>query len=209
MGLLWTDAQGDVLAGLCLMTAMQLKDGWFTGEGIRRQESPNCDPRPFPRVAMNAKVDLLVIHNISLPPGQFGGCYVDQLFTNCLNPSEHEFFESIFNVRVSAHLFISRQGLVTQYVSLLDRAWHAGKSMFEGRENCNDFSIGIELEGTDDLPYDDIQYQRLAELTRQIMQAYPQINAEHIVGHSDIAPDRKTDPGASFDWHRYRGLIAG
>lgn len=194
------------------MTALQLKDGWFTGGGVRRQDSPNCDARPFSRVDMavadtDADVSLLVIHNISLPPGQFGGCYVDQLFTNCLNPADHEFFASIFNVRVSAHLFIDRQGQVTQYVSLQDRAWHAGKSIFRGRESCNDFSIGIELEGTDEQPYDDIQYQRLAELTRQIMQAYPQINAEHIVGHCDIAPDRKTDPGASFDWQRYRRLI--
>jgi N-acetyl-anhydromuramoyl-L-alanine amidase len=189
------------------MAAIQLKEGWFTGEGIRRQDSPNCDPRPFSGVDSYGNVSLLVIHNISLPPGQFGGSYVDQLFTNCLKPADHEFFERIVNIRVSAHLFINRQGDVTQYVSLKDRAWHAGVSVFRGKENCNDFSIGIELEGTDDQPYTDRQYQRLAEITRQIMLEYPQINTENIVGHCDIAPGRKTDPGASFNWQHYRSLI--
>lgn len=190
------------------MTAIQLHDGWFTGAGVRRQDSPNFDARPVTPVNAREKVSLLVIHNISLPPGQFGGGYVDQLFTNCLNPADHEFFASIFNVRVSAHLFIDRLGQVTQYVSLNDRAWHAGKSMFRGVENCNDFSIGIEMEGTDDQPYTAIQYQRLAEITRHIMLEYPQVKTENIVGHCDIAPDRKTDPGASFDWPHYRHLIA-
>jgi len=190
------------------MAGMQLKDGWFSGEGIRRMDSPNCDSRPFSCTDTAGSVSLLVIHNISLPPGEFGGCYVDQLFTNCLNPNDHVFFESIANIKVSAHLFIGRRGDVTQYVSLKDRAWHAGKSVFQGKESCNDFSIGIELEGTDDQPYTDVQYRRLAEITRYIMLAYPEIKTENIVGHCDISPDRKTDPGASFDWKQYRRLIA-
>ena len=187
--------------------AAQIKEGWLVGEGFRRIDSPNCDPRPFSRSDISRNINLLVIHNISLPPGQFGGCYIDQLFTNCLDPAEHEFFESIANVKVSAHLLITRQGDVTQYVSLGDRAWHAGKSVFLGKENCNDFSIGIELEGTDDRPYTEVQYQRLADITRVIMREYPEIRIENIVGHCDISPDRKTDPGVSFDWKKYRHLI--
>ncbi len=186
---------------------MQIKEGWLVGEGIRRLDSPNCDQRPFSVMNAFHAVDLLVIHNISLPPGQFGGCHVDQLFTNCLNPTEHVFFETIAHVKVSAHLFINRQGEVTQYVSLHDRAWHAGKSSFRGKENCNDFSIGVELEGTDDQPYTEVQYRQLALITRQIMLEYPRIALENIVGHCDVAPGRKTDPGASFDWKYYRHLI--
>jgi len=177
------------------------------GEGIRHLESPNCDQRPFPASGLSKAVHLLVIHNISLPPGQFGGCHVDQLFTNCLDPAEHAFFETIAHVKVSAHLFIDRQGAVTQYVSLQERAWHAGRSSFQGKENCNDFSIGIELEGTDDQAYADVQYRQLARITREIMREYPNITRDNIVGHCDIAPDRKTDPGASFDWKYYRSLI--
>ena len=185
---------------------MQIKEGWLHGEGIRHLASPNYDQRPFAAIDLRQAIHLLVIHNISLPPGQFGGCHVDQLFTNCLDPAGHAFFESIANIKVSAHLFIDRQGAITQYVSLRDRAWHAGKSSFQGRENCNDVSIGIELEGTDNQPYADIQYRQLAAVTREIMREYPAITPGHIVGHCDIAPGRKTDPGASFDWKYYRSL---
>jgi len=186
---------------------IRIENGWLTGDAIRHVLSPNFDRRPCQVDKIPEQVSLLVIHNISLPPGQFGGCYVDQFFTNCLNPTEHAFFEEIANVKVSAHLFIDRLGRVTQYVSLDDRAWHAGKSWFNGRENCNDFSIGIELEGTDDQPYSSEQYGQLATITRQIMLAYPALKFENIVGHCHIAPDRKTDPGASFDWLRYQDLI--
>ena len=179
----------------------------MTGEGIRRLESTNCDPRPFAPLELSSAINLLVIHNISLPPGEYGGCHVDQLFTNGLNPAEHEYFEAIANVKVSAHLFIDRQGKVTQYVSFQDRAWHAGKSSFQGKENCNDFSIGIELEGTDDEAYTDVQYRQLAWVTGLIMREYPNLTRDNIVGHCDIAPDRKTDPGHSFDWKYYRSLI--
>jgi AmpD protein len=152
-------------------------------------------------------IRLLVIHNISLPPGQFGGSHVDELFTNCLDPHGHTFFETIAKLRVSSHLFINRQGIITQYVSLAERAWHAGRSSFQGKENCNDYSIGIELEGTDDQPYTDVQYRHLAIVTRLLMREYPGIKTDNIVGHCDIAPGRKTDPGASFDWKYYRYLI--
>jgi AmpD protein len=186
---------------------MRIESGWLLGEGVRRMDSPNCDSRPCTVGNQCNAVTLLVIHNISLPPGQFGGCHVDELFTNCLNPAAHPFFEHIANVKVSAHLFIDRQGNITQYVSLHDRAWHAGLSSFQGKANCNDYSIGIELEGTDDQPYTDVQYRRLAMITSLLMQEYPGIKADNIVGHCDIAPDRKTDPGASFDWAYYRRLI--
>lgn len=165
----------------------------------RQIPSPNCDERPDP-----ADISLLVIHNISLPPGEFGGPYVEQLFTNRLDPAAHAYFGGIKDLRVSAHLFISRRGKVTQFVPLDKRAWHAGKSSFEGRERCNDFSIGIELEGTDDRPFTQAQYRQLVRLTRQIMCAHPAITVKRMVGHSDIAPARKTDPGPHFDWIRFR-----
>ena len=152
-------------------------------------------------------ISLLVIHNISLPPNQFGGPHIDQLFAGSLNPEEHEFFKEIAGIRVSSHLLIRRDGEVVQYVPLHKRAWHAGVSSFDGRDKCNDFSIGIELEGGDDIPYEDVQYQTLAKLTRLILKAYPAINKERIAGHSDIAPGRKTDPGPAFDWKRYRQLL--
>lgn len=188
---------------------IKIQDGWLIGGGVRQLPSPNFDKRPFAVSQSLNDITLLVIHNISLPPGQFGGCHIDELFTNCLNPAAHTFFENIANVRVSAHLLIDRSGKVTQYVSLNDRAWHAGKSSFEGKENCNDYSIGIELEGTDDQPYAEVQYRQLARLSRLLMLEYPGIKRENIVGHCDIAPDRKTDPGASFDWSHYRALMAG
>lgn len=164
--------------------------------------SPNRDERPS-----GVEPDLLVIHNISLPPGCFGGPYVTELFTNCLDPSAHSYFRDIAALKVSSHLLIRRDGEIIQYVPLSERAWHAGKSCFDGREACNDFSIGIELEGTDDMPYEDIQYERLAQLTKTILAAYPGITPDRITGHSDIAPGRKTDPGPAFDWKHYRAML--
>ncbi len=162
----------------------------------------HCDEREEPR-----DISLLVIHNISLPPKQFGGPYIDQLFTGSLNPSEHPYFEDIAALRVSSHLLIRRNGELVQYVPFQKRAWHAGVSSFEGREKCNDFSIGIELEGSDNIPYEEAQYQVLASVSKVILKAYPQITAERITGHSDIAPGRKTDPGPAFDWNYYRRLL--
>ena len=152
-------------------------------------------------------ISLLVIHNISLPPNEFGGPYIDQLFGGCLNPDDHPFFKEIAGIRVSSHLLVRRDGEVVQYVPLHKRAWHAGVSSFDGREKCNDFSIGIELEGADDIPYENVQYQVLVQLTRLLLKAYPDITPERITGHSDIAPGRKTDPGPAFDWKYYRELL--
>lgn len=168
--------------------------GWF--QGIPHCPSPNFNARP------GGEISLLVVHNISLPPGQFGTGKVQAFFQNRLPVDEHPFFAEIASLQVSAHFFIERDGGLTQFVSCLDRAWHAGVSWFEGRDNCNDFSLGVELEGTDDLPYTDAQYARLAELTRQLLDAYPSLSTQRIRGHNDIAPGRKTDPGAAFDWAR-------
>ncbi len=165
--------------------------------------SPNQDARPD-----GVAVDLLVIHNISLPPGEFGGPWIDDLFHNRLTPETHPYFAEIADLKVSAHLLIRRDGELTQHVPFTHRAWHAGQSSFEGRERCNDFSIGIELEGTDDLPYTQEQYQTLANAIRSIIEEYPAITASRIVGHSDIAPGRKTDPGPAFDWPRLHTLLS-
>jgi len=154
-------------------------------------------------------VDLLVIHGISLPPGVFGGPWIDDLFQNRLDPEAHPYFRAIARRRVSSHLLIRRDGELIQYVNLYMRAWHAGVSCFAGREACNDFAIGIELEGTDEVPYEEIQYRVLAQATQVIRARFPDIGSERIVGHSDIAPSRKTDPGAAFDWEYFRALIEG
>lgn len=177
---------------------MQLEpsSGWCAG--IAHCPSPNFNPRPL------GEVSLLVIHNISLPPGQFGTGKVQALFQNRLDADEHPYFAGIANLQVSAHFLIERNGAVTQFVSCNDRAWHAGQSRFAGRENCNDFSLGIELEGTDDLPFTAAQYEVLVELIRQLQAVYPAISLERICGHSDIAPGRKTDPGPAFDWQHVR-----
>ena len=172
-------------------------------QGVRQLSSPNCDDRPAGAVA-----ELIVVHGISLPPGRFGGPYVDQLFTNRLDVIRHPSFREIAALKVSSHLFIRRNGDVVQYVPLLRRAWHAGKSSFRGRERCNDFSIGIELEGTDDLPYTAAQYRRLATAIRLLRRAVPTLAAAPVVGHSDVAPGRKTDPGPAFDWTRLHQLLA-
>ncbi|BBP79374.1 N-acetyl-anhydromuranmyl-L-alanine amidase [Pseudomonas sp. Ost2] len=170
--------------------------GWC--QDVDQCPSPNFNERP------EGEVSLLVIHNISLPPGQFATGKVQEFFQNRLDVTEHPYFDGIAHLRVSAHFLIERDGKVTQFVSCLERAWHAGVSSFEGRETCNDFSLGIELEGTDDLPFTEAQYASLIALTRQLLDAYPAITQQRICGHSDIAPGRKTDPGAGFDWERFR-----
>ncbi len=166
-------------------------DGWLNS--ARRCPSPNFNARP------QVPISLIVVHNISLPPKQFGGAYIEQLFCNQLNPNEHPYFAEIAHLQVSAHLLIRRTGEVIQFVSFLERAWHAGVSNYQGRENCNDFSIGIELEGADDIAFEMIQYQHLADIVTCLQQHYIHIQ-QHITGHSDIAPQRKTDPGPAFDW---------
>lgn len=179
---------------------MQIHNGWL--EGVRHVVSPNCDARPA-----DAVIDLLVIHGISLPRGEFGGPHIEALFTNTLDPAAHPGFEEIRGLCVSAHVLIRRDGALIQFVPFHERAWHAGESCFENRTHCNDFSIGVELEGADDLPYEDAQYRALAGLIQTLMRHYPGITPARIAGHSDIAPGRKTDPGAHFDWPRLRALI--
>lgn len=156
--------------------------------------SPNCDDRP------EGAIELLVIHNISLPPGEFGGDGVKRLFTNTLDAAAHPYYATIFGLKVSAHFFVRRDGQIIQFVSCLKRAWHAGESCWQGKSRCNDFSLGIELEGSDAMPFTDAQYAALGDLTLALREAYP---IRGIAGHSDIAPQRKTDPGACFDWVRY------
>ena len=164
--------------------------------------SPNQDTRPA-----GIDPELVVIHGISLPPGVFGGDGVDRLFTNRLEPAAHPFYAQIQGLRVSAHLFLRRDGTLIQYVPLHRRAWHAGVSAWSGRAACNDFSVGIELEGCDDQPYSEAQYGVLLPLCRGLMAAYPVLSPARFVGHCDIAPERKTDPGPAFDWKRlWRGL---
>lgn len=165
--------------------------------------SPNFGPRPT-----GVDISLLVIHNISLPPGEYGGGYIQQFFRNKLNKDQHPYFAEIAELRVSSHLLIERTGKLIQFVSLYDRAWHAGVSCFAGQENCNDYSIGIELEGCDEEPYSNEQYQRLAEVTSCLLEHFPHMTQERITGHEDIAPGRKTDPGPAFDWPEYRRLLA-
>ncbi len=179
---------------------MKINQHWLTD--ITRIPSPNSDERPDPE-----DISLLVIHCISLPPGEFGNHYIDQLFCNQLNLNEHPYFKDIYQLTVSAHLLIKRDGSCAQYVPFDKRAWHAGKSIYEGRERCNDFSIGIELEGTELVDYTDQQYAQLAKVVRILFEAYPKLSTQRITGHSDIAPGRKTDPGSSFDWQRLLGLL--
>ena len=176
-------------------------DGWLAG--IRRLPSPNCDARPG-----GLEPDLIVIHGISLPPGHYGGPWIDRFFTNALPAGADPYFATIQDLRVSSHVLIARDGTLTQYVPFNMRAWHAGASNWCGREACNDFSVGIELEGTDDEPYDDRQYPVLAALIAALQQAYPSLAAGAVAGHSDIAPGRKTDPGPAFDWRRLERWVA-
>jgi len=175
-----------------------LRDGWI--EPARRIPSPNFDDRP------DCPIDLVVVHGISLPPREYGGRWIDALFTNTLPAAAHPYFSGIHAARVSAHLLIGRGGEVTQYVPFDRRAWHAGESVFAGRRACNDYSIGIELEGCDDEPYEPVQYARLAGILAVLMEHYP-VTRERIVGHCDVAPGRKTDPGPLFEWDTLYTLL--
>ena len=165
-------------------------------------DSPNCDDRPPGQAP-----ELLVVHGISLPPGEFGGPWIEALFTNRLPADGHPYFAAIAGLRVSAHLLVRRDGAIVQFVPFHRRAWHAGTSQWRGRERCNDFSIGIELEGTDTLPYAPAQYAVLGRVAAGLCRAYPGLCADAVVGHSDVAPGRKSDPGIAFDWPLLRSLI--
>ena len=169
---------------------------------VHRVISPNADDRP-----PCCNVELVVIHGISLPPGCFGGNEIQNLFCNTLDPHAHDYFRDLQALRVSAHLLIDREGFLTQFVSFRRRAWHAGVSSFQGREQCNDFSIGIELEGTDIQPYTPVQYQALSRVLNVLMAAYPGIDRASIVGHCHVAPGRKSDPGDAFDWQHLHALL--
>ncbi|MGN1394712.1 MAG: 1,6-anhydro-N-acetylmuramyl-L-alanine amidase AmpD [Succinivibrionaceae bacterium] len=179
---------------------MKILSGWV--QGIKYYKSLNYNKRP------KNEISLLVIHNISLPPRKFGHSYVEQFFTNNLDVSKDDYFEGIAQLQVSSHFYIKRTGELVQFVSCLDRAWHAGKSVYLDRDNCNDFSIGIELEGSDDVFYTDEQYSKLIELSKILIKSYPDLNPNRIVGHCDIAPTRKTDPGKSFDWNKYLSALS-
>ncbi len=179
---------------------LDASNAWL--EGVRHLPSPNCDERPAA-----SEPELVVIHSISLPEGTFGTPHVEALFRNCLDVDAHPSFPEIAPLRVSAHVLIRRDGELIQLVPFTKRAWHAGVSCHDGRDCCNDFSIGIELEGCDWQPFEDRQYRRLASLVRLLMAAWPAIGNHSLVGHSDIAPGRKTDPGPHFDWQKLRGLL--
>ncbi|MDO6462268.1 1,6-anhydro-N-acetylmuramyl-L-alanine amidase AmpD [Granulosicoccaceae sp. 1_MG-2023] len=164
--------------------------------------SPNRDARPA-----GTEPDLVVLHNISLPPGRFGGPYIEDFFLNRLDINADAYFAEIAGLRVSSHLLVRRDGSVVQFVPFHERAWHAGESQYEGRSRCNDFSIGIEMEGTDELPYEEIQYEVVGALVAALAEAYPGIDVSRVTGHCHIAPARKTDPGPAFNWARLRGLL--
>ncbi|MFT0695559.1 1,6-anhydro-N-acetylmuramyl-L-alanine amidase AmpD [Acinetobacter bereziniae] len=166
--------------------------------GARQVPSPNYNQRPE-----NTEIQLIVIHNISLPPSQFGGGYIEQFFQNQLDWSIHPYFQTIQGMQVSTHLLILRTGEIIQFVNFNDRAWHAGRSSYLGKVECNDYSIGIELEGSDDLDFEEVQYQQLVDVVVALQLAYPKTD-HHLAGHSDIAPGRKTDPGTHFEWQRFR-----
>lgn len=178
-------------------------DAHRLGPPVRRLDSPHHDARPDAR-----DIGLVVIHSISLPPGEFGGRYIDDLFLGRLDAHAHPYFRDIAALRVSAHLCIFRDGQVTQYVPFDRRAWHAGVSSWQGRERCNDFSIGIELEGSDDAPFEPVQYTALVRTLRALFARYPRLGSSKMAGHSDIAPGRKTDPGPHFRWAHLHDLLA-
>ena len=180
---------------------MKICDGWC--DQAKKVISPNFNKRP-----VNSKINLLVIHNISLPPNQFDNPYIELFFQNKLPHEDHPYFEHLKGVEVSSHFLIKRDGQLSQFVSCDERAWHAGESDFCGQQNCNDFSIGIELEGTDTTAYTNEQYKALDLLTAAVQTAYPNITKTRITGHEHIAPNRKTDPGKSFDWQRYLGKLS-
>jgi N-acetyl-anhydromuramoyl-L-alanine amidase len=173
-------------------------DGYISP--ARVVDSPNCDDRPA-----DTLITLVVVHGISLPPGEFGGDAIERLFTNTLDPAADPYYATLAGLRVSSHFLVRRDGQLVQFVACTRRAWHAGASAWKGRERCNDFSIGIELEGTDTLAYAGAQYTTLARLVRALRRRYP---IADVVGHSDVAPGRKTDPGPAFDWLRLRRLTA-
>src|SRR5262245_27700836 len=170
--------------------------------GVRQVLSSHFDARPAGMLP-----ELIIVHGISLPPGEFGGPWIDRLFTGGLPADAHPFFRDVSRVRVSAHALIQRDGTIVQYVPFGQRAWHAGQSHYRGRAACNDFSIGIELEGTDNTPYTDSQYEQLGALVDALLATYPSSSSDHVVGHCDVAPGRKTDPGPSFDWERWRSIL--
>jgi AmpD protein len=171
--------------------------------GAAQVPSPNCDARP-----PGVDAELIVVHGISLPPGEFGGPWIERLFTNSLPLDRHPYFAEIGALKVSSHLLVARDGSLTQFVRFTDRAWHAGASCYAGRIACNDFSIGVELEGADTIPYEAAQYDALGALVAALCNAYPRLSPQRVVGHSDISPGRKTDPGPAFDWERARRSIA-
>ena len=172
-------------------------------EPVKFKRSPHHDNRPTPFV-----INMIVVHGISLPPGEFGSEAIERFFCATLNSDEHPFYADIIHLRVSAHLLIKRSGEIVQFVPFTKRAWHAGESHFQGQSQCNDFSVGIEMEGTDEIPYEPEQYAQLGCVTKLLMNCYPAITRDRIVGHSDIAPGRKTDPGSSFDWSYLKGILA-
>lgn len=184
-----------------MMFAIDPISGWL--QGVTHVASPNHDDRPA-----GCLPELIVVHSISLPPGEFGGPAITDLFTNRLAADAHPYFAEVAHLEVSCHVLIRRDGSLTQYVPINKRAWHAGESNYCGRACCNDFSVGIELEGVDDGPYEPAQYQALATLVRALEGAYPSLRGADIVGHSDIAPGRKTDPGPLFDWQQLARFLS-
>jgi AmpD protein len=185
---------------LAVAAGIDTDSGWL--RRARRVPSPNYDARPG-----GILPELIVVHGISLPPDEFGGPWIDRLFTNTLPPGEHPYFEKIKDLKVSSHVLIRRDGEPVQYVPFQERAWHAGASSYQGRERCNDFSVGIELEGADETPYEPAQYRVLSSVILTLCAAYPTLSLSRIEGHSDIAPGRKTDPGPAFDWQRLHALL--
>ena len=179
---------------------MSIEQGWLSG--ARHVPSPNFDARP-----PDMEPELIIVHGISLPPGEFGGPWIDDLFLNRLDTGAHPYFAALVGMRVSSHVLIRRDGELVQYVPFHERAWHAGVSCHAGRETCNDFSIGIELEGSDDIPYTGVQYERLAALIHLLQQTYPSLPLDAVAGHADVSPGRKTDPGPAFDWPRLAALL--
>ena len=199
-GRLWHDQCGFMPASSA--QALQIDRATGLAVGVRQVFSPHFDARPA-----DSALDLIVVHGISLPPGEFGGAWIDRLFTGNLPADAHPYFREIAGRRVSAHALIRRDGGIVQYVPFGERAWHAGTSQYQGRTACNDFSIGIELEGEDQRPYEDAQYLALAALISALLATYPSLSRERIAGHSDIAPGRKTDPGPAFDWPRLLSAV--
>ena len=178
---------------------LDVRAGWLGA--ARCVPSPNCDDRPA-----GVAPELIVVHGISLPPGEFGGPWIDALFTNSLPPDAHPYFAQVASLKVSAHALVRRDGEIVQYVPFHRRAWHAGASAWQGRQHCNNFSVGIELEGTDTRAYEQAQYSALARLVATLCRAYPTLSVDRMAGHSDVAPGRKSDPGIAFDWPLLRAL---